>query len=122
MQPLTKKHIQKLLAAPVDVSLWNGTFNRVVVEAICNQRKFRIEVDVTHPLLLWNRSTHEQFKIKIIDNHAVYSDTDINLQKEIQDIIENMVNTGKMSDEMAQGLSLILKDSYQEFCKEMGII
>ena len=48
---LTPVVLKKLNEVPLEVSLWNGNFNRCIVERTISRRHYRIEVADAHPLV-----------------------------------------------------------------------
>lgn len=48
---LTKKTIEKLYAAPIEVKLWNGNFNVANVEITNNKKRYQLRYELSHPLL-----------------------------------------------------------------------
>ena len=77
MKPLTKRHIQKILSAPIDVRLINGVFNKVSVYATCNRRKFGVEVDVIHPFFVDHRSVNKEIDVMFVDENSIKNASDI---------------------------------------------
>lgn len=101
---LTPAALKKLDEVPLEVSLWNGNFNKCVVARTINRRYYRIEVVDAHPLV-------RQFVFQSIIAEPVtfwYNHSRKPIPLELQPLVDKMKAACKMQEDQAkQVLSLI---------------
>lgn len=116
---LTKKTIEKLYAAPVEVSLWNGNFNRARVRITNNKVDYELYVDDTHQLLhefsicKWPRTTFVVWGSPYSGQHA-------NVPESLKGLELKLLEAAKMSDEYGQQLQQKMVAMVIEFLRDMG--
>jgi hypothetical protein len=115
---LTPATLKKFNEAPIKVSLWNGNFNKAVVEVVNNKIKYVLEVEDTHPILkqfscvkeekvslwVWG-TTHTGF----LDNAPL---------EELSSVLQKMREAVKMTDEYASEVYANNLASLTEFYKD----
>lgn len=114
---LTPSVLKKLDEVPLEVSLWNGNFNRCVVERTINRRHYRVEVNDAHPLV-------HQFVIQsVIDtpvtfwyNHCCAVGKPI--PKELDPLIEKMKAACKMQGDQAKQVYADMLDCIRQFRRD----
>ena len=114
---LTPAVLKKLNEVPLKVSLWNGNFNKCVVERTINRRNYRIVVVDAHPLV-------SQFVIQsVIDepvtfwyNHSRKIGEPIPV--ELQPLVDKMQQVCKMQEDQAKQVYADMVDCVREFHKE----
>ena len=114
---LTPIVLKKLNEVPLEVSLWNGNFNRCIVERIINRRHYRIEVADAHPLV-------QQFVIQSVRDEPVtfwYNHRRTPgepIPAELQPLVDKMKSVCKMQEEQAKQVYANMVDCIQQFRKE----
>ena len=114
---LTPTVLKKLNEVPLEVSLWNGNFNRCVVERTINRRHYRIEVADAHPLV-------RQFVIQSVRDEPVtfwynHQRTPGELiPAELQPLVDKMQKACKMQEDQAKQVYADMVDCVRQFRKE----
>lgn len=116
---LTPTVLKKLNEVPLVVSLWNGNFNRCVVERTINRRNYRIEVKDAHPIV-------QQFVMPSVVDEPVevwYNHCKVNYQnnpipEELLPLVDKMKAVCKMQDEQAKQVYADMVDCVRQFRKE----
>ena len=116
---LTPIVLKKLNEVPLEVSLWNGNFNRCVVERTINRRNYRIDVKDAHPIV-------QQFVMPSVVDEPVevwYNYCKVNYQnnpipEELLPLIYKMKAVCKMQDEQAKQVYADMVDCVRQFREE----
>ena len=114
---LTPAVLKKLNEVPLGVSLWNGNFNKCVVERTINRRHYRIEVVDTHPLV-------SQFVIESVRDEPVtfwYNHSrkiGEPIPVELQPLVDKIQKVCKMQEDQAKQIYADMVDCVREFHKE----
>lgn len=116
---LTPIVLKKLNEVPLEVSLWNGNFNRCVVERTINRRNYRIDVKDAHPIV-------QQFVMPSVVDEPVevwYNYCKVNYQnnpipEELLPLIDEMKAVCKMQEEQAKQVYADMVDCVRQFRKE----
>ena len=115
---LTPTVLKKLNEVPLEVSLWNGNFNKCVVERTINRRHYRIVVTDAHPLV-------RQFVIQSVRDEPVtfwYNHRRTlgePIPVELQPLIDKMQKVCKMQEEQAKQVYADMVDCIRQFRKEV---
>lgn len=112
---LTPAVLKKLNEVPLEISLWNGNFNRCVVERTINRRNYRIDVKDAHPIV-------QEFVISSVLDEPIevwYNHCKVNpIPVELFPLIDKMNSACKMQDEQAKQVYANMVDCVRQFCKE----
>ena len=116
---LTPAVLKKLDEVPLEVSLWNGNFNKCVVDRTINRRNYRIVVKDAHPIV-------QQFVMPSVVNEPIevwYNYCKVNYQnnpipEELLPLIDKMKAVCKMQDSQANQVYTNMVDCIQQFRKE----
>lgn len=116
---LTPTVLQKLDEVPLEVSLWNGNFNKCVVERTINRRHYKIVVNDAHPLV-------QQFVIRsVIErpvgvwyNHQLVNYKDNPIPVELFPLIDKMKSACKMQDDQAAVIYANMQACVRQFRKD----
>lgn len=116
---LTPAVLKKLNEVPLEVSLWNGNFNKCVVDRTINRRNYRIVVKDAHPIV-------QQFVISsVLDepvevwyNHCKVNHQNNPITEELLPLIDKMKAVCKMQDEQAKQVYADMVDCIRQFRKE----
>ena len=114
---LTPSVLKKLNEVPLEVSLWNGNFNKCVVERTINRRHYRIEVVDAHPLV-------RQFVIQSVRgepvtfwyNHSRKPGEPIPI--ELHPLVDKMKEVCKMQEDQAKQVYADMVDCIRQFREE----
>lgn len=115
---LTEEAIKRLISAPIETRMWNGTYMRSVAKAEFARHSFELEVNVTHPLLkeLSGRES-DDVVLRLWKSSAGYS---IPVPSELQAKISAMVSAATMTDISAAETAHTLHVSINETYRQMG--
>ena len=112
---LTPTVLKKLNEVPLEVSLWNGNFNRCVVERTINRRNYRIDVKDAHPIV-------QQFVMPSVVDEPVevwYNYCKVTpIPEELLPLIGKMKAVCKMQDEQAKQVYADMVDCVRQFREE----
>ena len=114
---LTPAVLKKLNEVPLEVSLWNGNFNKCVVERTINRRHYRIEVVDAHPLV-------RQFVIQSVRDEPVtfwYNHSrkvGEPIPAELQPLVDKMQAVCKMQEDQAKQVYADMVDCVRQFRKD----
>lgn len=112
---LTPAVLKKLDEVPLEVSLWNGNFNKCVVDRTINRRNYRIVVNDAHPMV-------HQFVIQSVIEEPVgvwYNYCKVTpIPEELLPLIDKMKAVCKMQDEQAKQVYADMVDCVRQFRKE----
>lgn len=114
---LTPTVLKKLKEVPLKVSLWNGNFNKCVVERTINRRHYRIEVVDAHPLV-------RQFVIQSVRDEPVtfwYNHQRTPgepIPVELQPLVDKMQKVCKMQEDQALQVYANIVDCVRQFRKD----
>lgn len=111
--------LKKLDEVPLEVSLWNGNFNRCVVDRTINRRNYCIVVKDAHPIV-------QQFVMQsVVDkpvevwyNHQLVNYQENPIPKELLPLVDKMKAVCKMQDEQAKQVYADMVDCIRQFRKE----
>ena len=111
---LTPAVLKKLNEVPLEVSLWNGNFNKCVVERTINRRHYRIEVVDAHLLV-------RQFVIQSVRdepvtcwyNHRRTPGEPIPVK--LQPLVDKMQKACKMQEDQAKQVYADMIDCVRQF-------
>ena len=114
---LTPAVLKKLNEVPLEVSLWNGNFNKCVVERTINRRHYRIEVVDAHLLV-------RQFVIQSVRdepvtfwyNHRRTPGEPIPVK--LQPLVDKMQKACKMQEDQAKQIYADMVDCVRQFRKD----
>lgn len=120
MKSLTKQHLKRLKQTTPTVSVWNGTFKRVVVKAKCNKRVVELSVDVTHPLMMRYRTGHREVEVKLVEWFGCNGYFCNSIPTELDELIKEMTLLGMMPLQEAITLNDQLRAAIHDFQIEMG--
>lgn len=116
---LTPNVLKKLDEVPLEVSLWNGNFNKCVVDRTINRRNYRIVVKDAHPIV-------QRFVMPSVVNEPIevwYNYCKVNYQnnpvpEELLPLIDKMKAMCKMQDSQANQVYANMVGCIQQFRKE----
>lgn len=114
---LTAQAIKRLLAAPIEVRLWNGCYNTATAKVTFARHAYELIVEVTHPLLAWQCGDHSKVSLVFWQSS---NGRQIEMPAELQSKIKEMQAVATMKDSEAQAISNSNQDIYRETCREMG--
>lgn len=116
---LTPAVLKKLDEVPLKVSLWNGNFNRCVVERTINRRNYRIEVQDAHPLVqqFVMPSVMEQ-PVAVWYNHQRVNYNGAPIPGELLPLIDKMKSACKMQEEQDLEVYARMQGLMAQFNKE----
>jgi hypothetical protein len=114
---LTPQAINRLIEAPIKVSLWNGCFNRAMATAEFAKHRFELAVEVTHPLLHWQCGDKNETSLVKWKSHEGMP---VEIPESLNAKIALMVAAATMTKEEAEKLSARNKASYANSMDEMG--
>ena len=114
---LTPAVLKKLNEVPLEVRLWNGNFNKCVVERTINRRHYRIEVVDAHQLV-------RQFVIQSVQDEPVtfwYNHSrkvGEPIPAELQPLVDKMKEVCKMQEDQAKQVYADMVDCIRQFREE----
>lgn len=116
---LTPAVLKKLDEVPLEVTLWNGNFNKCVVDRTINRRNYRIVVKDAHPIV-------QQFVMPSVVNEPIevwYNYCKVNYQnnpvpEELLPLVDKMKAVCKMQDSQANQVYANMVGCIQQFRKE----
>ena len=116
---LTKKTLEKLCAAPVEVKLYNGNFNRASVKINNNKVTYELHVSDTHEMLKWFSICKEP-KTQFIVWYTSCTGIHCALPDELKELEQKLLESAKMTDEYAHNLWCENVAAMANFCDDMG--
>lgn len=111
---MNSRTIKNLYAQPIKVTLYNGCFNKSVVQ----YNQYELTVEVTHPALVWqcgDKNNVNLIKWQGCTGHFV------DIPESLNDLVESMKVAATMTDADAQKLSAKNADSFYQSMVELGI-
>ena len=99
---VTKQALARLNASPVEVTLYNGCFNKATVKAVFSRYTLELRVEVTHPALQWqcgNKNAVELVCWKGCNGSL------LPLPNELLPLVEKLREAATMTNEEATALS-----------------
>lgn len=112
---MNSRTIKNLYAQPIKVTLWNGCFNKAVVQ----YNQYELTVEVTHPVLVWQCGDKKDIAlIKWQGCNGQFVD----IPEALNDLVESMKVAATMTDEEAQKISDSNKASFYQSMVELGIV
>jgi len=116
---LTPAVLKKLNEVPLEVSLWNGNFNKCVVEKTINRRNYRIEVKDAHPLVqqFVMKSVMEQ-PIEVWYNYRMVNYKNAPIPYELLPLIDKMKTVCKMQEDQALEVYAGMQDCVKQFRRD----
>jgi hypothetical protein len=118
LDKLSKHAVKRLLEAPVQVNLWNGSFKRAKVVATMSKYMVEVSVDVSHPLLEWVSGLRDDVDVTLRKSHNGYP---VPLPKELYRLVENLRKAATMTDDEAVLLDKEMREALRCFADEMGL-
>ena len=111
---LTPAVLKKLNEVPLEVSLWNGNFNKCVVERTINRRHYRIEVVDAHLLVrpFVIQSVRDE-PVTFWYNHRRTPGEPIPV--ELQPLVDKMQKACKMQEDQAKQVYADMIDCVRQF-------
>ncbi len=116
---LTKRTVEKLYAAPIDVTLYNGNFNKASVKVKNNKVEYELVVEDTHPLLR-SLSICKEPKTTFIVWGSPYMGVNEKIPDCLKDLESKLLSATKMTDEYAAQLYTNMVSALNEFYEDMG--
>lgn len=116
---LTKRTVEKLYAAPADVQLYNGNFNKASVRITNNKVDYELVVDDTHEILRPMSIVNEPC-VKFIVWGTAHIGSHVPVPECLNDLVQKLTEAAKMTDEYAYQLLKEMLFATAEFYKEMG--
>lgn len=114
---MIKRHLEALIAAPVSVTTWNGTFQRAKAEVVTSTGGFKLEVDVTHPLVR-EYSGKPAMAASLVD-WRLGRGMAVLIPEALQPKVEEMVRLATLTDAEAKELRSQLDEAMAEFRRQM---
>lgn len=116
---LTPAVLKKLDEVPLKVSLWNGNFNRCVVERTINRRHYRIEVQDAHPLVqqFVMPSVMEE-PVSVWYNYQLANYKDAPIPFELLPLIDKMKAVCKMQEDQALEVYASMQECVRQFRRD----
>jgi hypothetical protein len=118
MTKLTKEAIERLVAAPVEVKLWNGCYNTATVKANFARHVYELAVEVTHPLLTWQCGDKSDVSLTFWQS---CNGSRMSIPEELQNKIAEMRVAATMQDSEAQAISDSNREAQRETWRAMGV-
>ena len=116
---LTPTVLQKLDEVPLELSLWNGNFNKCVVERTINRRHYRIVVDDAHPLVQqFVISSVVERPVEVWYNHQLVNYKNNPIPVELLPLIDKMKFACKMQEEQAAVIYADMLNCAMQFRKD----
>lgn len=116
---LTPTVLQKLDEVPLEVSLWNGNFNKCKVERTINRRHYQIVVNDAHPLVQqFVISSILERPVEVWYNHCLVNYNDNSIPVELLPLIDKMKAACKMQDDQAAVIYAEMLDCVRQFREE----
>lgn len=116
---LTPTVLQKLDEVPLEVSLWNGNFNRCMVERTINRRHYRIVVADAHPLVQqFVISSVVERPVEVWYNYRLVNYMDNPIPVELLPLIDKMKTACKMQEDQALEIYADMQDCVRQFRKD----
>lgn len=113
---LTPTVLQKLDEVPLEVSLWNGNFNKCTVERVINRRYYRIDVVDAHPLVReFVIESVVKEPVRVLYNSWMVNCNGAPIPEELLPLIDRMKEVTKMQEEQAVKIRAEMLNSLQEF-------
>ena len=114
---LTPAVLKKLNEVPLEVHLWNGNFNKCVVERTINRRHYRIEVADAHPLVrqFVSQSVRDEPVIFWYNNQRTPGEP---VPVELKPLVDKMQKACKMQEEQAKQVYADMVDCIRQFREE----
>ncbi len=120
MVTITKQAINRLKAAPIEVRLWNGCFNKAkVITNYSNNKSYELTVEVTHPLLEWQCGVHNEVVLTLWKGCTGHR---CEIPEELNSLIEEMKSCATMQDDEALAISARNEQGFMVSMKELGVI
>lgn len=116
---LTPIVLKKLNEVPLEVSLWNGNFNKCVVDRTINRRNYRIVVKDTHPMLqLFVMPSVIEEPVEVWYNYCKVNYQGNPIPEELLPLIDKMKAVCKMQDGQAKQVYADMVNCARRFRKE----
>lgn len=113
----TKQALSRLVAAPINIRLMNGCFNRAEAVAEFSRHRFELIVDVTHPLLHWQCGDRHEVRLYLMKGNCGHQ---VDMPESLLGKVAEMQKAATMSDKQAREISIKNAELFMSSLAEMG--
>lgn len=115
---ITTEGINRLKAAVIEVTLWNGAYHVATAKAEFAKHRYELRVTVTHPYLVWACGDQKGVELWKVEGSRVLA---IEMSSELAPLVLDMQAKATMSNEEALRQSNSLSDAHNRTLLELGI-